>query len=205
MPLIEDSVYSAVHYGATDPYAAKAYDHKGNVILCGSFSKTLAPGFRVGFIAPGRHYEAVRKLKFVTSIGVPELLQAAVAEFLSSGGYHRYLRRLRRFAADQVMRHSEAVMRHFPRGTRMSRPSGGYVLWVEMPEGVDSIEMQQQAMRHGIGISPGAIYSASMRYRNCLRLNCALPWTRETEAAIETLGEIAKKLSSRVREPTGIY
>jgi len=205
IPLIEDAVYAGVHYGGTEPYAAKAYDHKGNVILCGSFSKTLSPGFRIGWIAPGRHYEAVRKLKFVTSIGVPELLQLAVAEFLGSGGYHRYLRRLRRHAADQVMRYSEAVMRYFPRGTRMSRPTGGYVLWVEMPEGVDSIELQQQAMRHGIGLSPGAIYSASTRYGNCMRLNCAVLWSRESEAAIETLGDIAKKLALRVREPSGIY
>ncbi len=201
IPLIEDSVFAAVHYGATEPYAAKAYDHKGQVMLCGSFSKTLAPGLRIGWIVPGRHYETVKKLKFVTSIGVPELLQAAVAEFLSSGGYHRYLRRLRRHAAEQVMRYSEAVTRHFPRGTRMSRPSGGYVLWVEMPEGVDSIELQQQALRQGIGLSPGAIYSATLRYRNCLRLNCGVKWSRDSEAAIETLGEIARKLQARVREP----
>ena len=205
IPLVEDAVYAAVHYGATEPYAAKAYDHKGQVMLCGSFSKTLSPGMRIGWIVPGRQYEAVKKLKFVTSIGVPELLQATVAEFLASGGYHRYLRRLRRHAAEQVMRYSEAVMRHFPRGTRMSRPSGGYVLWVEMPEGIDSIELQQQAAKHGIGLSPGAIYSATLRYRNCLRLNCGVKWSRESETAIETLGEIAKKLALRTREPAGVY
>jgi DNA-binding transcriptional MocR family regulator len=205
IPLIEDAVYAGVHYGATEPYAAKAYDHKGQVMLCGSFSKTLAPGLRIGWIVPGRHYETVKKLKFVSSIGVPELLQATAAEFLASGGYHRYLRRLRRHAAEQVMRYSEAVMRHFPRGTRMSRPSGGYVLWVEMPEGVDSIELQQQALRHGIGLSPGAIYSATLRYRHCLRINCGVKWSRESEGAIETLGEIARKLQVRAREPAGVY
>ena len=96
-------------------------------------------------------------------------------------------------------------MRHFPRGTRMSRPSGGYVLWVEMPEGIDSIELQQQAAKHGIGLSPGAIYSATLRYRNCLRLNCGVKWSRESETAIETLGEIAKELALRTREPAGVY
>ena len=199
IPLIEDAVYAALHYGATEPYAAKAYDHKGNVMLCSSFSKTLSPGFRIGWIAPGKRYEVVKNLKFVSSIGVPELLQSAVAEFLASGGYHRYLRKLRRTIGEQVVRYSNAVTRHFPAGTRLSRPSGGYVLWVEMPEGVDSIELQAQALKHGIGVSSGAIYSATPRYRNCLRLNCGVQWSRESEAAIALLGEIATKLHANAR------
>jgi DNA-binding transcriptional MocR family regulator len=199
IPLIEDTVYAALHFGTTESYAAKAYDTRGNVILCSSFSKTLSPGLRIGWIAPGRHYEAAKKLKFVSTIGVPELTQSVVAEFLASGGYHRYLRKLRGTLAEQVVRYSNAITRYFPLGTCLSRPSGGCVLWIEMPEGVDGTELQQQALRHGIGVSPGAIYSATPRYRHCLRINCGLKWTPESEAAIMLLGELATKLHARTQ------
>ena len=196
IPLIEDAVYSALHFDSAQPYAAKAYDREGNVMLCSSFSKTFAPGFRIGWAVPGRHYERVLSLKFTNSIGVPELLQAAAAEFLGSGAHHRLLRKLRVTYADWLQKFSDTVIRTFPHPTKVSRPTGGYVLWVVMPESVDSIDLYQEALKYGIGITPGAMFSASGRYRNCLRLNCGMPWSREVELGIERLGELARKLAS---------
>lgn len=196
IPLIEDAIYSALHF-ESQPYAAKSYDDEGSVMLCSSFSKTFSPGFRIGWALPGRHYERVLSLKFTNTIGVPELLQAAAAEFLGSGAHHRLLRKLRRTYAGQVQQFAEAITRNFPEQTKVSRPTGGYVLWVVMPEGVDSIELYQEALKHGIGITPGAVFSASGRYRNCIRINCGMPWTREVELGIERLGELARKLASR--------
>lgn len=135
IPLIEDAVYSALHFGDAPPFAAKAYDRKGMVMLCSSFTKTLAPGLRVGWVAPGRYQAQVHMLKFISSVGVSDLLQLAIAEFLENGGYERLLRMLRRTYARQLDLVKHAVCRYFPRETKVTRPSGGYVLWVEMPSG----------------------------------------------------------------------
>jgi DNA-binding transcriptional MocR family regulator len=193
IPLIEDCVYSALHFGATQPFAAKAYDRKGTVMLCSSFSKTFAPGFRLGWAVPGRYAAHVQMLKFVSSVGVSDLFQLAAAEFLASGGYDRLLRRLRRTYAQQIEGVKHVVSRHFPEKTRVTRPSGGFVLWVVMPEGADSVAIYEQAVKEGIGVAPGPMFSASSRYRNCMRVNCGLPWSAQAERALARIGELARK------------
>lgn len=165
-------------------------------MLCASFSKTFSPGFRIGWVAPGRHYDRIRTLKFINTIGVPELLELAAAEFLANGGYNRLLRRLRRIYAAQLERAAQAVLRHFPEKTKISRPSGGYVLWVVMPERVNALELYEQALKHGIGICPGTMFSASGRYRNCLRMSCGMRWSEAFEQAVARRGELAQKLAS---------
>ncbi|MBI4204553.1 MAG: PLP-dependent aminotransferase family protein [Betaproteobacteria bacterium] len=195
IPLIEDSVYSALHFSPAPPFAAKAYDRKGMVMLCSSFTKTLAPGLRVGWVAPGRYHAQVQMLKFISSVGVSDLLQLTIAEFLENGGYERLLRALRRTYAHQLELVTHAVGRYFPRETKVTRPSGGYVLWVEMPAGVDSVTLYEQALTEGIGIAPGPMFSASNRYRNCLRVNCGIPWSERTERAIARIGALAHDLA----------
>jgi DNA-binding transcriptional MocR family regulator len=197
IPLIEDGVYNALHFSATSPYAAKAYDRKGMVMLCSSFTKCLAPGFRVGWVAPGRYYEQVRILKFMSTGGMPELLQLAVAEFLENGGYERHLRSMQRTYSRLTELTQGAVARHFPAGTRVTRPSGGFVLWVELPKGCDAVELYELAMKERIGFAPGPMFSVTDRYRNCLRLSCAVPWTPRIEHALAHLGELAHRLAGR--------
>ena len=192
IPLIEDMVYGDLYFGATAPRVAKAYDKQGTVMLCSSFSKTLAPGFRVGWVAPGRYQEQVSRLKFVSSVGTPELLQLTVAEFLANGGYDRQLRSLRRAFAERIERGRSLVIEHFPEGTRATNPTGGFVLWVELPQGADALALYESAMQEGISIAPGPMFSASNRYRNCLRLNCGCTWTPAVERALARIGELAK-------------
>jgi DNA-binding transcriptional MocR family regulator len=195
VPLIEDGVYNALCFAATPPYAAKAYDRKGMVMLCSSFTKSLAPGFRVGWVAAGHYSEQVRILKFMSTGGMPELLQLAIAEFLENGGYERHLRSMQRTYARLTGLAQSAVAKHFPPGTRATRPSGGFVLWVELPKGRDAVELYEQALQERIGFAPGPMFSATHRYHNCLRLSCAVPWTPCIEGAIARLGELAHKLT----------
>lgn len=197
IPLIEDGIYSALHFGSGSPFAVKAYDRKGLVMLCSSFTKTLAPGFRVGWVAPGRYHAQVQMLKFISSVGVSDLPQLAIAEFLENGGYDRLLRGLRRTYAHQVDLAQHAVYRYFPQETKVTRPSGGYVLWIEMPGNVDSVDLYQQAMKERISVAPGPMFSASNRYRNCLRINCAMAWSDRVERAIARVGELAHKLAPK--------
>ncbi len=169
VPLIEDHIYADLYFGASPPKAAKAYDRSGNVMLCGSFSKTLAPGLKAGWIVPGRWADAIRILKFVASGGQTELVELAVAELIESGGYERTLRGLRRRFEEQVDAARGVIAESFPRGTRVTRPSGAFILWVELPKGCDSVALFEALVERGITIGPGPMFSASQRYRNCMR------------------------------------
>ncbi len=193
VPAIEDDVYGDLHFGERRPKPLKAWDTDGRVILCSSFGKTLAPSLRVGWTAPGRYLERVRRLKFTNTLGTPVVLQKTVSDFLRNGGYDHHLRSIRRAYHHQLHLFSQAILRHFPEGTRLSRPEGGFVLWIELPPGVDTLRLHRDALKHHINTAPGALFSVKERYRNCLRMNCGMPWTAEIEAALRTLGELARR------------
>jgi len=195
IPLIEDDVYGDLAFGPVRPTAVKAYDKKGLVLLCSSFSKTLAPGYRVGWIVPGRFHEKVGRLKALLNIATASPTQLAIAEFLTNGGYDHHLRTIRRIYARQVAQVRDAVGRHFPRGTRVTRPEGGFVLWVEMPEEVDAFRLYEEALRKGISIAPGTIFTTTGdKFSNCIRLNAAF-WSERIEQALETLGGMAEAIT----------
>ena len=191
IPLIEDDVYGELCHVPPRPRAAKAFDRDGRVLLCASFSKSVAPGYRVGWTAPGRYREAVPKLKFASSVATATPTQMAVAAFLAEGGFDRTLRKLRREYRDLTLRLGRAVAEAFPEGTRVSRPRGGHLLWVEMPPHVDSVRMHEEALAAGVSIAPGVLFSASGRHRHCIRLNSALPWSPRIEDAVAMLGRLA--------------
>ncbi len=193
IPAIEDDIYGDLHFGERRPKPLKAWDTDGRVLLCSSFGKTLAPSLRVGWCAPGRYLERVRRLKFTNTLGTPVVLQKTVSDFLRNGGYDHHLRSIRRAYQNQLHLFAQAILRYFPEGTRLSRPQGGFVLWVELPPGVDTLRLQREAMRQHIATAPGALFSVKDRYRNCLRMNCGLPWSDTIEQALRTLGELSRK------------
>jgi DNA-binding transcriptional MocR family regulator len=158
-------------------------------MLCSSFSKVLSPGYRVGWAAPGRYKATVEWLKYTTSIATNTLAQLTIARFLDSGGYDHHLRNIRRVYARHMAQMSQEVMRYFPSGTRVTRPNGGFVLWVQLPERVDSLRLYRQALEAGITLAPGHIFSASNQYRNFIRLNAAF-WSDEARRAIQRLAEL---------------
>ena len=192
IPLIEDDIYGNITFGANRPKVAKAFDEDGWVLLCDSFSKTLSPGYRVGYVAPGRFKAKVEFLKFVNTGATPALPQMAFAEFLQNGGYDHHLRKIRRLYACQMQRMTETVTRYFPEGTKVTRPEGGMCLWVELPGAVDSLDVYHKALAERITIAPGVLFSAKQKYRNFIRLNCGNPWSETIEKAVAKLGQIIK-------------
>jgi DNA-binding transcriptional MocR family regulator len=194
VPLIEDDIYGSLAFGPVRPTAAKSFDAEGMVLLCSSLTKTLAPGYRVGWAVPGKFKAEVHRLKHTCSIGNPTVTQLALADFLATGGYERHLRRLCRTYAEQAERMSSLIARNFPSGTRVTRPEGGQVLWVELPGNVDALELHRAALAEGISIAPGPIFSARQQYRNCMRLNCANPWSERIEWALARLGALVNRL-----------
>jgi len=195
IPLIEDDVYGDLAFGPVRPNSTKAYDEKGLVLYCSSFSKTLAPGYRVGWIAPGRFQKKIEHLKALFNLATATPNQYAVAEFLANGGYDRHLRTVRRIHAGQVAAVRDAIGRYFPQGTRVSRPAGGFILWVEMPEEVDAFRLYEEALVKGIGIAPGMLFTIGDAYRNCMRINASF-WSERVNSALETLGSLAEGMRS---------
>jgi DNA-binding transcriptional MocR family regulator len=195
IPLIENDVCGELYFGEKRPLVCKAFDTKGLVILLSSFSKDISPGLRLGWVAPGRYSTEVEWLKFTLSASSPTLPQMAVAEFLDAGGYDQHLRRIRREYARNVELMSDAVMRYFPEGTRLTRPSGGFILWVQLPENIDSLALYKVALQAGITLAPGHVFSATYQFSNFIRLNAAT-FNYSTERALERLGEMIKGLAT---------
>jgi DNA-binding transcriptional MocR family regulator len=189
LPLIECDIYGELPHSGDRPPAAKSFDKKGLVLLYSSYSKVLDPGFRVGWIAPGRFRAAVEREKLVTNIATATLPQLALAEFFSGASYERHLRKVRRVYARNVAAMAHAIATWFPPGTRVTRPSGGFVLWVELQAGVDSLAFYERALKAGISIAPGSIFSAKQGYRNFIRLNAAR-FNDQVERAVATLGRL---------------
>jgi DNA-binding transcriptional MocR family regulator len=192
IPLIEDSVYADLYFGAERPRAAKASDKRGLVLDCGSFSKTLAPGYRLGWVAAGRFAQSLWRRKIMTSVATSVPIQAVIGDYLGRGGYERHLRRLRRELASRQRLFLAALQEHMPPGMKWTRPSGGYLLWAELPLGVDAIELHQSALVRGISLAPGPIFSANEAFRHAIRLNYGHPWTARTEASLKTLGALIR-------------
>lgn len=195
VPLIEDDINGDLAHDSSRPRTAQSYDLDGRVLLCGSFSKTLAPGYRVGWVAPGRYYEQVKALKITSTLATATLPQMAVAEFIANGGYDHHLRALRTHFAEQTARMSEAVAAHFPAGIKVTRPIGGFVLWVELPKTVSALDLHQRALAEGISIAPGPMFSARQSFPNFIRLNCGHAWSDRLERAVATLGDLTQRMS----------
>ncbi|MBJ7313109.1 PLP-dependent aminotransferase family protein [Rugamonas sp. CCM 8940] len=190
IPLIEDDIYGDLCFTAQRPWPVKAYDSSGNVLLCSSFSKAVTPAARVGYVLAGRFAQEVAVLKMVSSGATSHFFQAVLADFLTGSSYDIQVRKMRRALAQRIARMADAVCAAFPEECSVSAPQGGFVLWVQMPPQVDALALHQRAIAEGIAFMPGQLFSASGKHVNCLRLNCANPWTAEIERAIARLGQM---------------
>jgi DNA-binding transcriptional MocR family regulator len=191
VPLLEDDIYGDLYFDDTRPRLAKHYERNGGVFSCSSFSKTLAPGYRIGWIiADQRHHHGILEWKQASSSASSSLAQYAIAEYLASGEYERHVQRLRNAYRNQTEKMRFMIAQHFPQGTRVSNPRGGFVLWVEMPRGNDCIEIFNKALEHGISLIPGILFSATRRYKNFIRISCGQPWTEELEASVIKLASL---------------
>lgn len=198
IPLIEDDINGELHFSDARPRVAKSYDKEDLVMLCSSFSKDISPGFRIGWVAPGRFYREVQAAKYAMNIRTSVLPQLTIARFLESGGYDQHLRKIRRAYAQKVELMSEAVLRHFPEGTRITEPGGGFVLWVQLPDKLDSMKVYQEALKAFIIIAPGYIFSPTHKFNDFIRLNASC-WSEKADMDLARLGKVVKNLLAKRR------
>ena len=163
IPLIEDDIYGELYFGKNRPKTCKYFDKKGMVMHCSSLSKSLAPGYRIGWTIPGKFIEQVNQLKMMHNISTPTLTQAAMAHFLSIGRYEYHLKNLRKALHTQCLRYIQGIIQYFPADTKISRPQGGFVLWVELNKKMNAFKLCNEAMKHNISVAPGKIFSVKLQ------------------------------------------
>lgn len=195
VPLIEDDVYGELRFDGVRPLPAAFLNSNVRVLTCGSFSKTAAPGYRVGWVYAGDLITEVASLKRAFSCSSGFLQQLTLADVLASGDYSRHLAGLRSVLQCNAERMGAIVSDAFPKQTRTSRPAGGSVLWIELPETVNATQLFDDAINAGISIAPGDIFSPCGCYTNFIRLSFGHPWSDKTEDAIRWLGRRANSLS----------
>jgi len=188
VPIIEDDINGDFAFNGKRGSNLKKYDTDGNVIHISSFSKTLSSGMRVGWIEPGRYYDKVFRQKIASSLATNEVAQLTLAHYLASGKYPRHLRQMNYAIKNQLEAYKLRILKYFPEGTRITSPKGGFVLWVELPENVDTLELLPKALKHKVAFSPGGIFSSQEKYNNCMRINCGYPVDEKIENALEKLG-----------------
>lgn len=192
IPLIEDDLYGDIYFGDSRPTCCKSYDESGNVLYCGSVSKTLAPGYRVGWVAPGKFKEQVRKLKLFHTLSSSTINNEIIANFLETGRYESHLRKLRQTLHTTYLQYVRVLGDHFPEETKISRPQGGLSVWVELPKQINTFELYNTALKHKISIAPGMLFTLQKQFSNCLRLSYGLPWNDKLESSLKLLGKLAK-------------
>lgn len=189
--LIEDDVYGELSYQDKRGRSLKSDDtHNDTVIYCSSFSKSIAPGFRIGWVVGGAFQRKIEHYAFVQSLAIPTLTQTALANFLENGAYDRHLRKTRQAYQENMENCRDAILASFPKGTLVSSPAGGFLLWVTLPEHIDAMLLHSQALQHSIGILPGPAFSLTTHFQHHFRINYALNWDHQTETAIKVLGQL---------------
>jgi DNA-binding transcriptional MocR family regulator len=194
IPLIEDDIYGEMYFGKSRPKTCKYFDRKGLVMHCSSLSKSLAPGYRIGWTIPGKFFDEVRQMKRALNISSPSLTQAAVAHFLKIGRYEYHLKNLRKALHTQCLRYMQAIIEYFPADTKISRPHGGFVLWLQLNKKINSFKLRTEAMKHKISIVPGRIFSANCNYTHFIRISFGKPWSEDVDYGLMMLGKLIKKM-----------
>ncbi|MDR6405515.1 MULTISPECIES: PLP-dependent aminotransferase family protein [Chryseobacterium] len=194
IPLIEDDVYGDLYFRPNRPKCCKSFDKEGNVLYCSSISKTLAPGYRVGWIAPGKYKDKILKLKLLHSTSSISIVNEAVANFLKSGKYEKHLQQMRKTLHNNYQNYVQTIAESFPDGTRTSRPQGGLSLWVEFDKSIKTTELYDLAIRENISIAPGRMFTLQNQFENCMRLCIGLPWSEETQLKLRQVGSLSKRV-----------
>lgn len=195
IPLIEDDALGEIDYTNGSNLPAKAFDKTGNVMYCSSFSKTLSPGFRIGWVAGGRYIEKIKKIKYSTNISTNAIFQYAIANYLESGLYPKHIKKLTLDTQLNMVKYFEAIKRYFPTTCKIIQPDGGYSFWIELPENIDGIHLQRAALQQKIGICPGQIFTMNPYYHHYIRLNYCNLFTYKIEQYLKKLGKIIENLT----------
>ena len=193
VPIIEDDINGDFAHNGKRGSNLKKYDTDGNVIHISSFSKTISSGLRIGWVEAGKYFDQILRQKIASSLATSEINQLTIAHYLASGKYPRHMRKMNNAIKGQIESFKMKILKYFPEGTKVSEPEGGFVLWVELPEGTDTGVVFERAVEEKISFTPGGIFTTQERYNNCMRINCGYPVDERIERGIARLGELCEE------------
>ncbi|MDY0972889.1 PLP-dependent aminotransferase family protein [Siccibacter turicensis] len=192
--LIEDDVYSELYYGRDKPLPARAFDASGTTLHCSSFSKCLVAGFRIGWVAAGKHARRIQQLQLMSTLSTSSPMQLALVDYLATKRYDTHLRRLRRMLAQRKAQATQTLQRVMPPDVKIHRSDSGYFLWLELPPYLDASVLSERALQHNISIAPGKMFSTSDTWRPFFRFNASWEWNEREIQAVETLARLVREM-----------
>jgi len=190
VPLIEDDLYGNLYFGQERPKPCKYFDEAGLVMWSSSVSKTLAPGFRLGWIAPGKFKDKIILQKQIQNVSSPPLFSDVIAHFLEFGRYDHHLKNFRSKLVSNYLQFKEAVETYFPDNSKISEPKGGFMLWLELDKRIQTTELYDLAWKQKINFAPGRMFTQHDQFNNCMRLNYGIEWNSQVENDLKKLGKL---------------
>lgn len=201
IPCIEDDTFGELAYAGEESSPVFSYEAVSDessagswLIYCSSFSKSLAAGYRIGWLATRGPMNGFLKRKLALNLTCSLPAQAGLADYLFSEGYRAHLNRLRARLEREISRLQRAVIEYFPVETQVSSPRGGMFLWLKLPVGVTSMALYNTALERGICVSPGEIFSMTGLASDSIRLTAGQAWSDERERGIIDLAECVRQL-----------
>ncbi|MFK4204840.1 aminotransferase-like domain-containing protein [Acinetobacter junii] len=198
--VLEDDIYAECSFQKERPLPIRYWDQQGYVIWCGSVSKSLSSAYRVGWFCLGQQLQHLRPALLANNVGVNTPLQLGLADFIYSRAYREHLERLRPALMQQVEQYRACILEQFQGiPIALSQSSGGYALWMQLPNTITGLELYYRAQQYGINIVPGEVFGEDQRYQHFLRLNAGHALTDEIRQAIQQLADwVRESLKSKL-------
>ena len=190
--LIEDDVYAELYFGEKKPTSLKSFDTHERVLHCGSLSKSLCPGYRLGWVINKRFNEPIQKLQLMSTLSGSAPIQQGVAHYLQNDSYDNHLRKLRKTLQQRQQRFIALLEQHLPAQVDFYVPQGGYFLWLTLPKGTSSKALYHALLAEQVTIAHGKLFSLDAQFENCLRLNTSLAMDEHVEQAIRKLSDLLR-------------
>lgn len=191
MAVIENDIYGDLNFSGKRPSTIKSFDESGLVMTYTSYAKTLAPGIRLGWLSAGKFMKQAEQIKFAMGSTVSPIYQETVNRLLSSNSYDRHIRAFRMQLAKNAYFTINLLSEHFPQGTSVTTPYGGYNIWVKMPDHVDMDNFYSQCEKIGIRFTPGYTFSFSDIFSRYFRIVFADRYSSPKVQALELAGKLS--------------
>lgn len=193
--ILEDDPYRELHYGTEPPPPVKAYDTEGRVIYVGSFSKTISPGIRLGYVCA--HKDLITKLttaKQTQDVHTNLFFQTAAAEFLTNHDYDMHISECRDLYLEKRDRMCKGLTEAFGDKVRWNKPQGGLFIWCTLPDGISGDDFCARAAAKKVAGVPGSAFMLDGASSNTFRLNFSLPSLEQIDEGCRRLGETLKEI-----------
>lgn len=191
--IIENDIYGDLYFSGTRPSTLKSYDESGSVMTYSSYAKTLAPGIRLGWLSSGKFLEKAEQIRFSIGSTVSPVYQETVNRLLSTNSYNRHVRSFRMQLAKNAYFTINLLAKHFPEGTFIVPPAGGYNIWVQLPGDVNIDTFYRHCEKIGVKFTPGNTFSFSGKFAHNFRIVFADKYSPPKIRALKAAGNFASR------------